>query len=149
MTRVEKTSASGEAGLMSSADPHNVLMTQLSDTKKPKRARSAQQQWQKENWRAGLMIETTVLMEWEAEASRRLVTDDVVEEGENTFDGELTYPPIDFVTEVTTRLFKALPAEEQAHWKQEAQEEARVMKEEYEERMGNPLENADAVSRAT
>lgn len=124
----------------------NLLMAHFSAPKKPTRARSALQQWQKANWRVGAMIETTVLTEWEEQAGLSFAGGpDHVGEAQ---EGELSYPPIDFITLVATRLFKALPTEEQDHWKLDAKNEARMERDEYQERIGMPLDSADAISRA-
>ena len=63
-------------------------------------------------------------------------------------DTSLHYPDIKFITTVATRMFQALPQEEQEAWRRDTQEEGRAAKEEYKARLANPLESQDSSTRA-
>lgn len=130
-------------------------MADLAGQNKPPRARSGQQQWQRENWASGVNVEKAVLQAWEAETGVSIPAGVIDAEGGGT-DSEIdqvsterpSYPPIDFISAFGISWFKRLPTEEQAFWKAEAKEESRLRKEAYEEQLVSSLENRDAVSRA-
>lgn len=140
-------------------DPFHILMARLAGIDKPPRAHTAQQQWQKENWATGAGVEATVLAEWMAQTGVAVPIGSINMDDEDLLgDSDLSttqgveetpaYPPINFITKVATRMFLALPKEEQVAWKTDAQEEAREAKEAFKAQMEKPLGVQTSTSRA-
>lgn len=104
-------------------DPFVVLLTKLTGVTKPKKALQASQQWSHSHYEE--LIKPTVIKEWEAYKEENAVA-----ASKGVTAG--------FRGQVTMRMFKALPKEEQERWGKEAKSISEAQRKEYEETLKRP-----------